>query len=134
MTVDSVELRSTVGSGCVLRVLVDARQPAREAASSRVPVNAGSLCRMRLVPNGIGGRKEGHAYAEVGSGKFPVDDLDGATMRVHELEHHGKTDARPLDLHSGGRAAGVERFENARALFLRNAGARVGHVDHELRI
>ncbi len=70
----------------------------------------------------------------MGSGVFTIDDLDGATVRVHELEHHGKTDAGALDLHAGRRPAGIEGLEHARAFLRRDAGAGVRDVDHELGV
>ena len=65
---------------------------------------------------------------------FAVDDFDGAAMGVHELEHHRQADAGALDLHAGGRAAGVERLEHAGAFFGWNARAGIGDVDHELGV
>ena len=89
---------------------------------------------MRLRPDGIGDRQHWHADAEMRARVLAVDDFDGAAVRVHELEHHRQADAGALDLHAGGRPAGVEGFEHARALFRRNAGAGVGDVDHELGV
>src|SRR5690349_13015086 len=112
-----------VGCVCVSR-LSEGRLAPQAASSSEQYARPAteSLCRMRLRPCRIGDREYGHADPEMRSRVFAIDDLDGAAMGIHELEHHRKADARSLDLYARGRAAGVEGFEYAGALIGRNPG------------
>src|SRR5688572_19467541 len=113
MTVVSVELRSTAGSGWESRDrwVVSAPQPTNPRHTETMPrtarvgvasVPVRRLGRMRLRPRGTGDRQNRHTDAEMRAGVFAVDDFDGAAVRIHELEHHRKTDAGSLDLHSRG--------------------------------
>src|SRR4051812_30592585 len=139
MTWVSVELRSIVGNAGSWARLTGRMPPqpaanAITAAASSVSAACEALCRMRLAPDGLGDRQHGHADAEVRAGVLAVDDLDGAAVRIHELEHDRQADARALDLHARRGPARVEGFEHARTFVGRNAGAGVGDIDHEMRV
>src|SRR5262245_43335816 len=106
MICDSVALRSTEGSDGLSRGRLCGLPPPQPASppATHAATNSVSLCRMRFGPGGIGVEHR-HADAEVRALVFAVDDLDGAAMRVHELEHDREPDARALDLHAGRRSA-----------------------------
>src|SRR5690242_464533 len=100
MTVVSVELRSTSGNVCESRGRLSGSAPAqpvsttdRSAARQEL---ASELGRMRLRPCGMRGREDRHLDAEVRAGILPIDDLDGAAMRIDELEHDRQADSRAL--------------------------------------
>src|SRR5262245_10707840 len=99
------------GCGCGMRL-----QPVRASAAPKAPSHDG-LCRMRgLTARGADGLAQRQTDAEMRARVLAVHDLDGARVRVHELDHDGQADASALDMAALGRAPLIERFENSAAL------------------
>ena len=106
-----------------------ASQHQRTARCSRPQRYAASAC--FLAGAGRDRDAQRHADAEMRAGEFAVDDFDGALMHVDELVDDRQSDAGAAHV-AAGRAAGVERLEDARSLLQRDAGSAVGHLEHQL--
>src|SRR6266850_3557383 len=117
----SVSTRSGVPS------MLPRLQPATSAASA--PAATRRSCRMRPFLGVARELPHRQAQSKVCALELSVDDLDGAAVRVGELEHHREPDAGALDVTALGSASLVEGFEDARAILGRDAGTGIGDVE-----
>src|ERR1700681_3137840 len=60
-----------------------------------------------------------------------IDDLDGALVHIDELVDHRQSDAGAAHVPAWG-ATGIERVEDPGPVFMRNTGAAIAHLEHQL--
>src|SRR5689334_15255225 len=150
MTVAAAAVRSTTGAGSAARGVLRVRRPVASQAESSSAMNsalaAGNAARASKLAR-LDGRSRSirmfsrilrvarsatgrliaargvnrHDDAEMRTRKFAVDELHAAAVGIDELEHHREADAGAFQAAAARRAPGIERIEDVRAIFGRDA-------------
>src|SRR4249919_3512144 len=93
---------------------------------------ASALSRMRRLLFLYARLAQRQTDAEVSACELTVDDLDRATVRVYELNHHREPDTGALHVPALRGLALVEGFEDAAALLERNSRSRIRDIEDQL--